>query len=388
MERTRILPSSYNCLIVTANHYDERIALKSMKQNLQAQFSDIDLLTGCLNLVSFTKGIQNNFGNLRLSPMTLIGIDVHQLRNINRKHGFERGDQLLRWLGIALRDEMGNTVYRIAGDAFVIVIVGGSMMAHNSRARSLFEQLNAQAGQLSMGIPVVRMAVIHFPAGTPLDTPSVWKNLNELMELLDGAEPFKIFDAEPLEDDPAMIRAMELMAERILSLGYMLSVTFRLAYTDPVGNLPNLIATRRKLDLTAAEAISKGGCFSLFLIDGDDLKRYNTISYAAGDQLIGQLGSVLMGAIRPGDFAGRWRFGDEFIVLLPDTRIEEAINVADKVRCAIEETSRAWTFPVTVSIGVVAYPMHGKTVDELVNHAEQALRVAKTVGKNRTVVAE
>jgi diguanylate cyclase (GGDEF)-like protein len=358
-----------------------------MEQNLQAQFSDIDLLTGCLNLVSFTKGIQNNFGNIGLNPMTLIGIDVHQLRNVNRKHGFERGDQLLRWLGIALRDEMGSTVYRIAGDAFVIVIVAGPTMAHDRRAQRLFEQLNAQAQQLSMGIPVVRMAVIHFPAGKPLDTPSVWKNLNELMELLDGAEPFKIFDAEPLEDDPAMIRAMELMAERILSLGYMLNVTFRLAYTDPVGNLPNLIATRRKLDLIVAEALSKGGCFSLFLIDGDDLKRYNTISYAAGDQLIGQLGSVLMGSIRPGDFAGRWRFGDEFIVILPDTHIEEAVNVADKVRCAIEETSRAWTFPVTVSIGVVEYPAHGSTVDELVNQAEQALRVAKTVGKNRTMVA-
>lgn len=319
--------------------------------------------------------------------MTLIGIDVHQLRNVNHNHGFDRGDQLLRWLGIALRDEMGSTVYRIAGDAFVIVIVGGSMMAHNSRARSLFEQLNAQAGQLSMGIPVVRMAVIHFPVGKPLDTPLVWKNLNELMELLDGNEPFKIFDAEPLEDDPAMVRAMELMAERILSLGYMLNVTFRLAYTDPVGNLPNMIATRRKLDLTVAEAISKGECFSLFLIDGDDLKRYNTISYAAGDQLISQLGAVLMRAIRTGDFTGRWRFGDEFIVILPGTHIEEAVNVADKVRCTIEEASRAWTFPVTVSVGVVEYPAHGNTVDELVNHAEQALRVAKAVGKNRTVVA-
>ncbi|MBN2119106.1 MAG: diguanylate cyclase [Anaerolineales bacterium] len=359
-----------------------------MEHNLQAQFAEIDLLTGCWNLVSFTKGIQTNFGNEDLRPVTLIGLDVHQLRHINRDQGFEHGDQLLRWLGIVLRDEMGNIVYRIAGDAFVIVLVGGSMAADGRRARDLFERLNHQARQLSTEIPVVRMAVIHFPAGTSLNTALVWKNLNELMELLDEAESFKIFEAEPLGDNPAMIRAIELMAERILSLGYMLNVTFRLAYTDPVGNLPNMIATRRKLDLTLAEAVSKGQWFSLVLIDGDDLKRYNTISYAAGDKLISQIGSVLMAAMRPNDFVGRWRFGDEFVVILPQTHSRDAANLADGVRAAIEETSRAWMFPVTVSIGVVEYPVHGGTVDELVDRAEQALKGAKTAGKNRTVVAE
>src|SRR5512138_2629035 len=123
-----------------------------MEPNLQAQFSEIDLLTGCWNLVSFTKGIQNNFCNEDLNPMTLIGIDVHQLQRLNRLHGFERGDQLLRWLGIALRDEMGNTVYRLAGDAFVIVIVGGSKEEDDSRARNLFERLNHQARQFNMQI--------------------------------------------------------------------------------------------------------------------------------------------------------------------------------------------------------------------------------------------
>lgn len=359
-----------------------------MEHALQAQFSEMDLLTGCWNLVSFSKDIQDNFGNQDLAPMTLIGIDVNQLRRVNRIHGYDRGDQLLRWLGIALRDEMGSTVYRISGEAFVIVLTGGSSEHHDSRAQDLFERLNDQARQLSMEMPVVTMAVIHFAAGTALNTALVWKNLNELMELSDEVEPFRVFEAEPLGDDRAVIRSIELMAERILSLGYMLNVTFRLAYTDPVGNLPNLIATRRKLDLTLEEAASRQGCFSLFLIDGDDLKRYNSVSYAAGDKLISQIGSALMGAIRPGDFVGRWRFGDEFIILLPDTKVREAIPLADTVRAAIEDTSGSWLFPVTVSVGVVEYPIHGITVDELVNHAEQALKSAKEAGKNRTVAAK
>jgi diguanylate cyclase (GGDEF)-like protein len=85
---------------------------------------------------------------------------------------------------------------------------------------------------------------------------------------------------------------------------------------------------------------------------------------------------------------GRWRFGDEFVVILPHTPAREAANLADGMRAAIEETSRAWIFPVTVSIGVVEYPAHGGTVDELISRAEQALKAAKAAGKNRTVVAE
>lgn len=359
-----------------------------MEQNIQGQFSEIDLLTGCSNLVSFTKGIQNNFGNTSLSPMTLIGIDVHQLRRFNRLHGYERGDQLLRWLGIALRDEMGSTVYRIGGEAFVIVITGSSPESHDNRACALFARLNEQAQQLSMEIPVVTMAVIHFSEGTCLNTALVWKNLNEWMECINVEEPFKVFEAQSLTDNREMIRAIELMAERILSLGYMLNVTFRLAYTDPVGNLPNLIATRRRLDLTLAESVSKRQSFSLCLIDGDDLKRYNAVSYAAGDRLISQLASVLVSTIRPGDFVGRWRFGDEFILLLPQTRLGEALTVADAVRAAVEETSQSWLFPVTVSMGAVEYPIHGSTIDGLINAAEGALKIAKDTGKNRAVVAE
>jgi diguanylate cyclase (GGDEF)-like protein len=84
---------------------------------------------------------------------------------------------------------------------------------------------------------------------------------------------------------------------------------------------------------------------------------------------------------------GRWRFGDEFIVILPHTHSRDAANLADGVRAAIEETSRAWMFPVTVSIGVVEYPTHGNTVDELIAQAEQALKSAKAAGKNRIILA-
>jgi diguanylate cyclase (GGDEF)-like protein len=283
-----------------------------------------------------------------------------------------------------LRDEMGGAIYRIAGEEFVVVLIGNFTHEHNQKARDLFERLNHQASQLKLSAPVVLMTVIRFPAGQAVNTAQVWKNLNEKMELTKADQPLQIVEAESIhETDRHTIRAIELMAKRVVSLGYMLNVTFRMAYTDPVGNLPNMIATQRKLDLTFDEASSTGRQFCLFLIDGDDLKRYNQVSYAAGDKLIQQLSATLMAAIRPDDFVGRWRFGDEFIILLPDTELENALRIGERIRAAVQETSHGWQFPTTISIGVVHYPGHGNTIDELMEKAELALFKAKSAGKNR-----
>jgi len=351
-------------------------------------FSHIDLLTGCYNLVSFTRVIEANFGGTLLQPFTLLGIDVHQLRRVNRLRGYDHGDQLLRWLGIALRDEMGSAVYRISGEEFVVVLTGNSPQEHERQAQQLFERLNSQALQLDMEMPVVRMGVIHFPPLQTLNSALVWKNLNEMMTRVDVDQPYQVFTAVPLRsDDQETIRAIELMAERIVSLGYNLNYTMRLAYTDPVGRLPNLIATQRKLELTVAEANTMQRPFSVLLIDGDDLKRYNQISYAAGDEMILRLSAVLMAAVRPGDFVGRWRFGDEFVVILPGVELPDALIIANEVRLAVQQASHAWQFPTTISLGVVQYPRHGSCLDELISKAESALSAAKAAGKNHALAA-
>lgn len=357
-------------------------------QNLQTQFSEIDLLTGCCNLVNFSMEIEQNFGNHTLAPLTLITLDLKQLKNINRNKGFEHGDQILRWIGIALRDHLGTTVYRISGQHFAVVFVGGEPEAHNEKARNLFEKLNQQADQLELTIPVVSMAVIHFPGGNPVNPALIWKNLNEKMELVKTEQPFMIFEAESLtEQDARVSQAVELMAYRILGLGQMMNIAFRIAYTDPVGNLPNMIAAQRKLDLILAESATFHHPFTMFLVDGDDLKRYNYVGYAAGDQLIAQLSHVLQGAVRPGDFVGRWRFGDEFLILLPDTPLSEAVTLGENIRKAVQEASHNWLFPTTISMGVVQYPEQGLTVSELITKAETALSRAKANGKNQLIVA-
>lgn len=353
------------------------------------RFSDIDLLTGCFNLVRFSKDIEKNFGHPAPIPVTLITLDFRQLKTINHTRGFEHGDQLLRWLGIVLRDAMGNTIYRISGQHFVTVLAGESIEKQEKKARKLFNDLNYQAKQLGLETPVVAVAVIHFSAGQPLTTAWVWKNINEKMEQVRTGTSFLSTQAEPLtEKDGEVIHAIELMALRIVGLGQMMNVTFNNAYTDPVSNLPNVMAVQRRLELTLAEATTAKQEFSVLLLDGDDLKRYNEISYTEGDELIKQMSKTMKAAIRPGDFVGRWRFGDEFVIIMPNTSLQDAILMGDHIREVIYKTSQTWRFPTTVSAGAVHFPQHGLTLDALIAHAQKALAVAKAAGKNKTVAAE
>lgn len=350
-------------------------------------FFQLDLLTGCDNLVSFSKALDDNFGNKLLEPVSLIVVDAYQLRSINQRKGFDYGDSLLRWLGIAVKDETGAVVYRISGDNFVAVLIGGRQEAHRSTARKLFDRLNSEAVQLELELPVARMAVIQFPENDRLDPAVVWKNLNEKLEMTTAGNPFQAFEADTSREDKATLHAIELMARRIETLGSTLQYTFKMAYTDPVSNAPNMLAIQRRLELSLGEAVLNQSQLSLCLIDGDSLKRYNTRGYEAGDDVIRKITQTLATALRPTDFLGRWRMGDEFIVILPSTTVDQAGMVAERLREAVERASQGWLFPTSISIGVAYYPKHGYTAGKLIEEAEKALRIAKTTGKNKVIVA-
>jgi len=352
-----------------------------------APFFRVDLLTGCSNLVSFSKELDDNFKNSLLEPVSLIVVDLYQLRDINHTKGFDYGDSLLRWMGIAIKDVTDSTVYRISGDNFVAVLIGGKHETHQAIAKKLFDRLNSEAMQLELVLPVARMAVIQFPENDVLNPAVVWRNLNEKLELTSAGNPFQVFQADTSEEDQATLHAIELMAKRIETLGGTLQYTFKMAYTDPVSNAPNMLAIQRRLELSLSEAMLEHKHLRLCLIDGDSLKQYNTKGYQAGDDVIRKITQTLATALRPTDFLGRWRMGDEFIVILPSTNVDQAGMVAERLRESVERASRGWLFPTSISIGVVYYPKHGYTVGQLIEEAEKALSIAKSTGKNKVIVA-
>jgi diguanylate cyclase (GGDEF)-like protein len=207
-----------------------------------------------------------------------------------------------------------------------------------------------------------------------------YKVIDLKKELGDGK--YIVFEADEIPDVEGLNTATLDMIRKLARVGELLDQSLKLAYTDTLSGLPNMNAALRYLDEFQEEFRQSDSEFSLFLIDGDNLGEYNKISYQRGDEMIKEMGITLKRVMRPNDFIARWRSGDEFIVVLPNTSLEEARFVGNRLRERIKTVSLEWQFPVSISIGIVGYPQNGRTINELIDRAEQALRLAKAQGKD------
>jgi diguanylate cyclase (GGDEF)-like protein len=125
--------------------------------------------------------------------------------------------------------------------------------------------------------------------------------------------------------------------------------------------------------------------FALVLLDVDDFKQINDRrGHAAGDQLLQQVANLLTLSMRRSDLLARWG-GEEFILLLPHTDLEQARTAAEKLRGVIGTQTGAHG-PITVSVGV-ALQAPGETLESAINRADKAMYRAKEGGKNRVVCA-
>jgi diguanylate cyclase (GGDEF)-like protein len=160
------------------------------------------------------------------------------------------------------------------------------------------------------------------------------------------------------------------------------------AATDGLTGLPNKRAVTDALKRTFAQAAMTKVPLALLLLDLDHFKQVNDqYGHAAGDQVLAGVGAALRSVLRARDFAGR-NGGEEFAVLLPDTDIPAALEIAERVRAAIAEvTLPGIDVPVTVSVGVAGFPGHASTLERLDRLADAALYVAKRQGRNRVELA-
>ena len=121
----------------------------------------------------------------------------------------------------------------------------------------------------------------------------------------------------------------------------------------------------------------------LAFIDIDHFKAVNDVcGHLTGDRVIKQVGDVLKNAVRGSDMVCRWG-GEEFIVIAPNTPIEQMGLVAEKMRLAVLQALASQAPPVTISIGVAAATGHSLNLTALMADADSALYRAKDNGRNR-----
>jgi len=162
-----------------------------------------------------------------------------------------------------------------------------------------------------------------------------------------------------------------------------------LAYYDPLTGLPNRRFFFEHASLIFEEAKRYEKPLSLLVMDIDHFKKINdTYGHDVGDVVLKTFANVLRGIVRQSDICARFG-GEEFVVLLPNTDLEGAKVLAERIRTAVaknpvEHGSIVIVF--TVSIGASQYRKGMQNIDELIKEADIALYRAKEGGRNRVEV--
>jgi diguanylate cyclase (GGDEF)-like protein len=156
---------------------------------------------------------------------------------------------------------------------------------------------------------------------------------------------------------------------------------------EPKTGLYNL----KHLQAALGQELGRAGRFdrpvALLMVDVDHLRDINTThGHVAGDRALVGVAEALKLATRDYDVAARFG-GDEFCVLLPETDLDGALVVAERMRALVEETTRDADVRVTVSIGAVAHRGSGVTAETLIAVADRAAYQAKASGRNAIAAA-
>ncbi len=163
-----------------------------------------------------------------------------------------------------------------------------------------------------------------------------------------------------------------------------------MANFDELTGLPNRRYLYAKLDELMVVAADYEQTFVIGILDIDDFKDINdTYGHLCGDLALKSIAKATGKALRKHDVIGRWG-GEEFLVILPDTDMENARQIMERVRQMIATTIVECTDseqPVTVTVGCAQY-RQAVTLDELIRNADALLYKGKNAGKNVVVTGD
>jgi len=160
----------------------------------------------------------------------------------------------------------------------------------------------------------------------------------------------------------------------------------RLSLTDPLTGLYNRLRMMEVVENEVRRSRRLRHPFAVLMADLDLFKKYNDAhGHPAGDAVLKRVGAIMREASRDVDFVARYG-GEEFLLMMPETEIEGAIEVAERIRNKIA-AEKLPVGTITVSVGVAAFPGHGDAAEALIAAADAALYEAKRAGGNCVTAA-
>ena len=224
--------------------------------------------------------------------------------------------------------------------------------------------------------------------------------LNEMEDKIKGVEAgADDFITKPFNKHELLVRVKSLLRikklhdqlqEKIDLLEQAKERLRELAVTDGLTGIYNHRYFKQFLAKEIIRANRHNTKVSMAMIDIDHFKIYNdTNGHLAGDSILQQVAKLMVQNLRSIDVAARYG-GEEFVIVLPQTDLEAAKIVAEKLRILIENNQfeKEETQPgskITISIGIATYPDNSKDLEGLINSADQRLYAAKSLGRNKVV---
>ena len=188
------------------------------------------------------------------------------------------------------------------------------------------------------------------------------------------------------DKDKELLQFVSTQVTTAIERQQLLSRLQFMAQYDPLTQLPNRALLYDRLHIALARARREQAQLSLLFLDLDKFKQVNdSFGHAVGDRLLQMVAKRLQQCVRESDTVARLG-GDEFVVLLDDFySAEHAVTVAEKIRVALNRPFdlAGHAQLILPSIGIALYPQHGTDAQQLLNHADNAMYLAKKSGGNR-----
>lgn len=183
-----------------------------------------------------------------------------------------------------------------------------------------------------------------------------------------------------------LLDALSLPVASALANAVRIGEAERLSQTDDLTKLHNARYLRQFLLNEIRRARRYGSSVAALFLDLDDFKRVNDAhGHLAGSHVLMEMAGVILSSIRDTDAVARYG-GDEFVIVLPDTGIELAGTVAERIREKIAQHSfnagRNLKLSLTASFGVASFPEHASSPHQLIACADTAMYEAKAANKN------
>ncbi len=159
-----------------------------------------------------------------------------------------------------------------------------------------------------------------------------------------------------------------------------------LSTTDSLTGLSNHRSLMQRLNDEEARFAKDRRTFSVLVGDVDHFKQYNdAFGHPAGDEVLKSIADIMRESTREGDCCARYG-GEEFVIVLPDTVVSAALEVAEQIRARVA-AQRFSGRKITLSIGVAGFPEDADDAEAIIAVADEALYQAKREGRDRTIRA-